>query len=562
MTPIVTTIASSASRPKTRISSIGGNLSWMLATCNLPSGITADPITGHHIGKTVSIAAPTWARTVDLTDSGNAATNGATLANTIASELASITGNTRIRLPSGWVGTHESPTFTNNSPYVLGIEWNDGGALPAGMADTFDGVTMPSASSRFSISTHTTAPQWQPAAGARSITWKNGKWWLRGIHFANPSAVLIYFWNTIDNVSGFVARQCGVSTGFTTASEIRLQCAFRVLVGSQQVAIVECDTRKLGYAGADNQFVGIRGGGSGFRIENNYMEGAGTFYGVLLGGSPLENNDPNNIPRDGTYRWNTVTQPAEFDALTAPMGKSIFESKFGKRWLLEFNFVPRWPSTSSVPQVFAIKCSNQGTAGGTNVVSEDIWIRGNWMEYYSVPFAIVSNSGDGGPDTTLLSNRCGFCHNVGRNRNAAGYHAGTWASDNVTISNNTLITGGRAFSGWYGASPTVQNNIVAWVAGESNGEAFQNDAAVSGINMANFLALFTGTPVITNNLFTRAPGGFAGQILVGDNPSSVGFVNYPSDLALSPSSQGYQRVDGRDVGANMPWVLTALGGIR
>jgi hypothetical protein len=323
-----------------------------------------------------------------------------------------------------------------------------------------------------------------------------------------------------------------------------------VALHSGRSAVVDSYLSECHYRGADSQaIIGYNGSGP-YRIENNYLEGAG--MGIMFGGAAPGIADM--VPSDIVVRRNYFFKPLSWKGVWEV--KNAFELKIGQRVLVEQNvFENVWAGAQSGA---AILFKTTAYVDNPAQMTSDVTFRWNQVKCASQGVNI-----SGQPENTWgtparrititqnLFHDIGMCNGEGGGRMVQLYNA----LEDVVVDRNTFVSPNAqgqfvSFEGRLGARLTFTNNI--------------GQLAEYGVFSPNGM----GTAAL--QAFWPNSWTFSGNVLVGttsaaypaNNPivgslDAVGFANAGGgDYRLTTSSPYQGR--GVDVAA----LNTALGGVR
>jgi len=314
--------------------------------------------------------------------------------------------------------------------------------------------------------------------------------------------------------------------------------------------LADCHTN-----GSDSQaIIGYNGSGP-YRIENNYLEGAG--MGIMFGGATPGIVDM--VPSDITIRRNHFFKPLSWKGVWTV--KNMFELKIGRRVLVEQNVLENNWVDGQAGAGILLKSAAQvdNPVQGT----EDVTFRWNHVRCSPAGLNIAARPGDpvGTPARRItiaqnLWTEIGTCNGTRGSR----LMAVVGGPNDVAITQNTFVANdgdGPAlmFDGGQGARLTVANNIFPrqlygiFGSGQSEGLVALNYYFPNSYSV-------TGNVLIGEDLSSRYPSGNTFVPSIG----AVGFVNATGtssgDYRLSTSS-GFQ---GRGVDAGT--LLPLLAGVR
>jgi hypothetical protein len=328
-----------------------------------------------------------------------------------------------------------------------------------------------------------------------------------------------------------------------------------IALNSGAAAIVDSYLSECHARGMDSQVIGGWNGSGPYRIENNYLEGAGE--NVMFGGA--DPRIPNMLPRDIVIRRNHFYKPAAWKGVWSV--KNLMELKIGQRVLIEGNVFENCWADAQVGFALLFKSVNQqGTASWSE--TSDVTVQNN----------IVRNSAhgvslDAHPETypVVPAARIKFSNNVFEKIGDGDYPGGRlWQISGIqglTIQHNTGLTtalNGLIFYGNPGVSYRITDNIFGvgtnWVA-SADGRGIGRDAlnAHAGDNW-----VFSGNVIVGARAAAYPANNFY-PLTVAD----VGFVNTElGNLRLRDGSRYRAAADDRqDIGANLDMISGLTKGV-
>ncbi|MGQ0643323.1 MAG: ricin-type beta-trefoil lectin domain protein [Gemmatimonadaceae bacterium] len=336
-----------------------------------------------------------------------------------------------------------------------------------------------------------------------------------------------------------------------------------VALNSAHTAIVNSTLSQCAAKGFDSQAIGGWNGPGPYRIENNYLEGAGE--NVMFGGA-----DPkiaNLIPSDITIRRNHFFKPLSWRGVFTV--KNLLESKNSRRVLVENNIFENNWIDGQTGFAIGLKSTNQsGTAPWSQ--TSDYTVRYNIIRHSPAAFSIAANP-EAAPATPAA--RIKLEHNL-------IYDVGTFLGttngrmvqlmqklNDVQVVNNTLVHNGIAgqFILIVDKGPAqrliIRDNVSTWGGpwGAVMGLAPQGTQALAAYAPSSYVFdrnVVAGLPL--NLMFGYPTSSFYALTIAG-----VGFVN-PAiyDFRLSPSSPyaGRSTTNG-DPGADAATVLSRTASV-
>lgn len=551
---------------------------WLAPLFTQPMAITGmamvmDPATGRMLSTTVDTTEPTWATTVTISDTGTAAGNRAAIQSWLNANAASVTQNTKVIVPD-WLGRVIGPYRSHSS--FIGLYTPYGSLLPSTGAGTFYGTKENRVHPSFDAAAMTKADL--AANNEDCFQTENGAqgYYLRGIHFRNPSNFQCYGMASVNCQSGetvsanyperITLSQC-LFDGGTGQNVVRA-----VILNGRKVAVVDCYGHRLGAVGlgGDSQFVCVQAGEGPYKISNNAAFVGGPSENVLVGGTSLAGTTDLLLPCDGEVRGNLWGKES------FGLHKNYTEIKYGRRWLIEGNDCfghngggqqsglyitltdQEGPNTATDTSDITVRLNRQrdGT-GGLNVAGAQFYSgtnRARRIEFagnllYDLIGSIASHRPiniaqvDTMPDdvvmrfnTAIAPQSTGY-PGLNAIRLSGDGSATRWSINyNVLVGSNLDVLDGTVWSEAYGVP----------------GVAAVTSTATSSQFLGN---LTTGTALhYAGNIIP--PGLVNGDAA---NVNRMGFVSYAArDLSLAIGSPGYQAgPDGQDIGAPIA-LLNAL----
>src|SRR5688572_9915973 len=329
-----------------------------------------------------------------------------------------------------------------------------------------------------------------------------------------------------------------------------------VALNSRHTAVIDSHLSDFKEVGVDSQAIAGWNGAGPFRIENNYLEGAGE--NVMFGGA--DPTVPDLVPADIQVLRNHMTKPLRWKVGHASYEgtewavKNLFELKNARRVLIEGNVFER--NWTHAQNGFAILFTVRNQDGGAPwSIVEDVTFANNVVRHVGGGINVLGRD-DNHPSqqTRRLDVRNNVFLDVG----------GTWGNgrlfqlldgtNNVTIAHNTALQTGSILFGGDHAPHTAfafQNNIVP-----------HNENGIVGSSTEpgnQTIARYFPRAVVSGNVIV---GGIAGKY-----PSGNVFVNSLDDAGVSHLRRGALRADaprpprGGQAGANLAQLLKAVNGV-
>lgn len=321
-------------------------------------------------------------------------------------------------------------------------------------------------------------------------------------------------------------------------------------LNSGSTAIVDSYVSECHSKGMDSQAIGGWNGTGPYRIENDYLEGAGE--NVMFGGAT--GAIPNTHPSDIVMRGNYVTRPTSWRGVWEV--KNLFELKHAVRVLVEGNvFENNWTDAQAG---YAFQWKSSAVASGAeSTITSDVTFRNNIVRHSDAGFDIAAMPD--GPcqlaHTFLIENN--LVEDVGGDLFLLlGHGAGAaGALDGVQIVHNTVIHGstGNAFVYMDGGPIThlsIQGNIATLGSYGIMG---------SGTGPGNStLSQYAPSGVVTGNIFVgqATPSTYPAGNQFASSVAAISFVNSATGDFTVSSSSPYA-----GSGANMSAITAATSGV-
>jgi len=241
-----------------------------------------------------------------------------------------------------------------------------------------------------------------------------------------------------------------------------------VTLNSAASAIIDSYLSECHGKGFDSQAILGWNGPGPFKIENNYLEGAGE--NVMFGGS--DPNIPNLIPSDIEIRRNHFYKPPAWKGLWTV--KNLLELKLGSRVLVEGNVFENCWVDGGTGFAINFKSVNQGGRAPWSSTS-DVTFRYNAVRNAAAGITLAAQ-----PETNpaVPMRRVLVAHNVFENVGEFNLTSNgrmivlQGGLNDVTLTHNTMMHGLFSGSGQFilmdlgrdqpGSNLTVTNNISTW----------------------------------------------------------------------------------------------------
>jgi hypothetical protein len=336
-----------------------------------------------------------------------------------------------------------------------------------------------------------------------------------------------------------------------------------MLCGSYQ-AVIDSYISDWKSDGSDTQAVSAWTGYGPYKIVNCYLESAGE--NVMIGG--VDPKIANLVPQDIEIRGNLFSKPLSWNPFDPSYAgahwtvKNLIELKNAQRVLIEDNLFQRCWVDAQNGQAILFSTINQSNTAPWSIV-QDITFRRNTVRganrglTYSAK-GTTNPTNDYGRRVLIENN---LFDDLGSSQwsNPAGQEGTVFGMYNggidVEIAHNTINN--------------THGGMLIWAVGASfQGFIYRDNVSLYGSYGILGNANSPGNPTIA----TYFPGGiFAKNVIVWKtgvtdpypannfyppNVAAVGFVNYPTNLQLSPSSPYYNAgTDGNSPGVIMPKTL-------
>jgi glycosyltransferase involved in cell wall biosynthesis len=330
-----------------------------------------------------------------------------------------------------------------------------------------------------------------------------------------------------------------------------------IALNSRHTAVVDSHLSDFKEMGADSQAIGGWNGAGPFRIENNFLEGAGE--NVMFGGAdPLV---PQLVPADIEVLRNHMSKPLRWKVGDASYEgtewavKNLFELKNARRVLVEGNVFER--NWTHAQNGFAILFTVRNQDGGAPwSIVEDVTFVNNVVRHVGGGINVLGRD-DNHPSqqTRRLEIRNNVFLDVGGSWGAGRLFQLLDGTNNVTIANNTgLQTGSILFGGDHAPHTAFvfQNNIAP-----------HNENGIIGSSTEpgnQTLARYFPRAVVRGNVII---GGRAGAY-----PTDNRFVGSLDEAGVAHLRRGDVRAAGSrtgtaaaNAGANIPELLKAVNGV-
>lgn len=332
-----------------------------------------------------------------------------------------------------------------------------------------------------------------------------------------------------------------------------------VTVNSAHTAIVDSYLERChSNLQESHAIIGWNGPGP-FRIENNYIEGAG--INVMFGGAPSASTSL--VPSDITIRRNHIMKPLAWKGVWTV--KNLLELKIGRRILIEANILENSWVDAQTGAAFLFKTevgSNANTWGRT----EEVTVRYNVIRNVAIGATLSGRSGSYG----LPARDIRFEHNVW---DGVGSSNGTGAGrgfqvlpgvNNVQFERNTIVHNSSTSSrrvivfGGSGADSNLvfRDNITTRASYAVKGDGYGEGTAS--------LARYAPRYVFAQNVMAGAlSGSYPAGNYFPSSATAIGFVSLSGkDYRLASTSPYKGKAShGGDPGADVAAVTSRTAGV-
>jgi glycosyltransferase involved in cell wall biosynthesis len=330
-----------------------------------------------------------------------------------------------------------------------------------------------------------------------------------------------------------------------------------VALNSRHSAVLDSYLADFKEVGADSQAISGWNGAGPFRIENNYLEGAGE--NVMFGGA--DPTVPQLVPADIEVLRNHLAKPLRWKVGdpsyegTEWSVKNLFELKNARRVLVEGNVLER--TWTHAQNGFAVLFTVRNQDGGAPwSVVEDVTFVNNLVRHAGGGINVLGKD-DNHPSqqTRRLDIRNNVFLDVGQPWGAGRLFQLLDGTSHVTIAHNTALqTGSILFGGDHAphAAFVFQNNI-----------ALHNEHGITG----------SGTQAGNQTLARYFPRALvSGNVIVGGDaaqyPPDNTFPGSVDDAGITPLRRGELRAAASpaqaaraSAGADLAQLLRAVNGV-
>lgn len=296
---------------------------------------------------------------VDLTDTGNAATNATNLRTALNNSLSSLT-HVRIRLPDNFVANFSTP-LEPSGPHTTANIWT-----------TIEWINKPAPGFRVAPGQMANAPKLITTAVSPAFLMKGTE--------NNVRIIGCTVYTTVTNNFGLIVQGASTDTTLATIPSGMiidrcyihgngLQCQHGVTLNGTYGAVINCYITDIKWAGVETQAVNGYAGPGPFRIDNNFLYAAS--ISVLFGGA-----EPNILgvhPADIVVRRNHSWRPIQNKGQSPTLvSKNSYEIKHAQRILFESNIAENSWEEAQAGMLF-----NFQTLGASWNESKDVTCRYN-----------------------------------------------------------------------------------------------------------------------------------------------------------------------------------------
>jgi hypothetical protein len=308
-------------------------------------------------------------------------------------------------------------------------------------------------------------------------------------------------------------------------------------LNSARTAIVNSTLSQCAAKGFDSQAIGGWNGPGPYRIQNNYLEGAGE--NIMFGGG-----DPfitNLVPSDIIIRGNHITKPVTWKGQFTI--KNLLETKNARRLLIENNILENNWVDGQTGFAITLKSANQSGSAPWSITS-DVTFRYNILRNSAAAFSISAN-----PSThpALPAARIKVEHNLiydvgsfNGTSNGRMFQLMQQLNDLQIVSNTIVhnaVTGQFLIFADKGPAQRfiVRDNISSWGGpyGAVMGTAPQGTQALASFAGSSYAFDRNVVAGLPSNLV----GGYPTASFYASSMNAVGFMNLSvKDYRLSSSS--------------------------
>jgi len=331
-----------------------------------------------------------------------------------------------------------------------------------------------------------------------------------------------------------------------------------IAMNSAHTAVIDSYLSDFKEVGADSQAIAGWNGPGPFKIENNYLEGAGE--NVLFGGA--DSTIPNLVPSDIEIRHNHFSKPSAWRigdpgyAGTPWTVKNLFELKNARRVLIEGNlFEHNWVHAQ---KGFSILFTVRNQDGGNPwAVVEDITFVNNVIRHTSSAMSILGYDDNHASQQTK---RIAIVNNLFEDVGGDAWGGqGVFlqvldGTADLLVDHNTVLQAGSIIVAEGKPNPrfVFKNNIVLHNANGITGSG-------AGVGRPALERYFPGAVVKKNVIVGGNAALYPPENAFPESIAQAGFVNRTEkDYRLSGSSPFRNAAtDGRNIGVDLDAVSAA-----
>lgn len=312
--------------------------------------------------------------------------------------------------------------------------------------------------------------------------------------------------------------------------------------------------------GQDSQAIAGWNGPGPYRIENNYLEGAGDNF--LLGGA--DPSIPGLVTEDVVFRRNHLSKPVEWREQRWTV-KNLFELKNARRVLVEGNLMEYSWRDAQVGYALLLTPRNQD-GGAPWATVEDVTIRNNIIRHAGGGMQIIGNDTNrpSGPTRRVVVDNNLFY----------GIDSALWGGTGafvlvgegpgeITITHNTVRQSGNilmAYGGSRGNTKPIPGLIFRDNLVRHN--QYGVHGSDRGVGEDTLRSYFPGAVFQSNVIAGGDPRAYpSGNTFIPADEFDRQFVDVAAgDFRLQPSSRARRAAsDRKDVGADISAIALAMG---
>jgi uncharacterized protein YjdB len=322
-----------------------------------------------------------------------------------------------------------------------------------------------------------------------------------------------------------------------------------VTLSSAHSAVIDSYLSECHYKGADSQSILGWNGPGPFKIENNYLEGAGE--NVMFGGAATSIRGL--VPSDIEIVRNHFYKPPAWKGIWS--AKNLLEFKVGQRVLVEGNVFENSWTDGQVGYAVVMTPTAEVGENPWSVV-RDVTFRNNWIRGAEQGFQLHADY----VGVTEHQRRVLIENNLITALSGQAFYLASDLED-IVIQRNTMV-GGRLHSALYLESSDAPIRRLVYrdnVIGASNYGLFTSQ----GEGTRGLVANTTGGYTVQGNVFVgRSASAYpAGNYFPGSN-TEIGFVNPTAgDYRISSTSVLAKSIAGPMPGVDMDALTRATSGV-